>query len=989
MTPTYNDQNHHNLAIGHCNIQGGLTNLGKTTHLTQLIRNHKLDILALNELNLNDTIHTSTLNIPSSFNLLRFDRPNSSRGGCGMMINKKLSYTELHVNHDVLNIEATWIRMNKSNINICSFYRSHNYCSVENFIEYMHICMKKFNGKKVVWIGDVNIDQNNINSSQYKKLDMTLKSYNLVQTVQGITRMAKTGNKLTQSTIDVIFTNCYSEFVNCSVLDERIGDHQAIKCEISNKVAKAPKYEKVDIRNHCKHNVKQFLAFLGEGSDYSRLLESNDVEAITTGLCEHIEDAYYNFFPIKTIQRRENFIDKPSAELLEAIKCTGKLYKKFKKLKDEVEKSRCRYCTTCGKCIKLAKAWEAYKSQRNLRTKISRTCKRQNIIKDLKAKSAKNDLKGIWKTIKHASNINPTTRNEETLVENNPDTFNTHFAGIGSQIQSDVPSIDNVTFSDFLPVKENNYSFENFEEVTKDNIISYVKSLPRNKAIFDSVPLSILKLATPCIIKPLTHIVNLSLQNGVVPTVCKKARVTPIHKAGDKSNPTNYRPISILPFIGKIIEYFVSMQLTDYMEDNRLFSRHQFGFRKNHSTNYLMFDLIDEIYKGKSKACKPGIIFLDIKKAFDTVNHDILIKKLIYYGIGGVVLTWFKNFLHDRFQCTRISNKVSNFLEVKRGVPQGSVLGPILFSIYINDINYACNLSKPYLFADDSALFFEDVSRSSYLNMKIELITMFKWLSVNKLSFNAEKTEFMIFDSNDQSDELEIEIKNISIKIRECKETKYLGLILDNHLNFKAHIDYVKKKVVKRIGAMYRSKNLLPVKYRKMFANALMLPQFDYLDTIYNRAGKTKLAELDILYKKVAKIALGVPNTESSINVYRDIGWLPLHLRRQLHLSNYMFRIINDNCPSNFMNRFNYVSGGSRNSERCNLYINKSASHKNFYYLGAKCWNIIPQNLRNLENIDKFSQTYKAKMLQCITTDPNYILNNSYDFFYCPDLSDN
>ena len=174
-----------------------------------------------------------------------------------------------------------------------------------------------------------------------------------------------------------------------------------------------------------------------------------------------------------------------------------------------------------------------------------------------------------------------------------------------------------------------------------------------------------------------------------------------------------------------------------------------------------------------------------------------------------------------------------------------------------------------------------------------------------------------------------------------------------------------------------------------MFANALMLPQFDYLDTIYNRAGKTKLAELDILYKKVAKIALGVPNTESSINVYRDMGWLPLHLRRQLHLSNYMFRIINDNCPSNFMNRFNYVSGGSRNSERCNLYINKSASHKNFYYLGAKCWNIIPQNLRNLENIDKFSQTYKAKMLQCITTDPNYILNNSYDFFYCPDLSDN
>lgn len=986
MAPTTEDQNYHNLTIGHCNIQGGLINLGKTTQLTELINNHNLDIFSLNELNLNDTIHTSTLNIPSSFNLLRIDRPNSSRGGCGMMINKKLSYTELQFSHDIPNIEALWVKLKGSNLNICSFYRSNKYCTVENFIDYMHICMRQLSGKKVVWIGDVNIDQNNINSSQYKKLDMTLKSYNLVQTVQGITRMAKVGNKFTQTTIDVVFTNCYSEFVNCSVLDEKIGDHQAIKCEISYKVPKAPKYEKVVIRNHCKNNVKQFLAFLGEGSDYSRLLESNNVEAVTTGLCEHIEDAYYKYFPLKTIQRRENFIDKPSAELLDAIKGTGKLYKKFKKLKDEVLKSGCNHCSTCGKCLKFEKAWGNYKSKRNLRTKISRTCRRQNIIEDLKMKSAKNDLKGIWKTIKHASNINPTTKCDKNLVENDCNSFNTHFATIGSHIQSNVPCIDKVSFSDFLPSKENNYSFENFEEVTNEDIISYVKSLSRSKAVFDTIPLFILKSATPHIIEPLTHIVNLSLLTGEVPTVCKKARVTPIHKAGDKHNPTNYRPISILPFIGKIIENFVSIQLTDYMESNRLFTRHQFGFRKNHSTNYLMFDLIDEIYKGKSRSCTPGIIFLDIKKAFDTVNHDILIKKLIYYGIGGAVLTWFKNFLQGRYQCTKIRNIISNFLIVKAGVPQGSVLGPILFSIYINDINYACNLSKPYLFADDSALFFEDVSRISYINMKIELITMFKWLSVNKLSFNAEKTEFMVFDSNDQIDEIGIEINDTSIKIKECKEIKYLGLILDNNLSFKKHIDYIKKKVVKRIGAMYRSKSLLPVKYRKMFANALMLPQFDYLDTIYNRAGKTKLAELDILYKKVAKIALGVPKSESSINVYRDMGWLPLHLRRQLHLSNYMYRIINDNCPSNFMSRFSYVSGGSRSSESCNLYINKSTSHKNFYYLGAKCWNIIPHNLRNSEDIDKFSKTYKAQLLQSIIADPNYLLNNSYDYFYSPSV---
>ena len=167
-----------------------------------------------------------------------------------------------------------------------------------------------------------------------------------------------------------------------------------------------------------------------------------------------------------------------------------------------------------------------------------------------------------------------------------------------------------------------------------------------------------------------------------------------------------------------------------------------------------------------------------------------------------------------------------------------------------------------------------------------------------------------------------------------------------------------------------------------MFANALMLPQFDYLDIIYNKAGKSKLNELDILYKKVAKITLDVPKYESSLNVYRDMKWLPLHLRRQAHLSAYMFRIIKNMSPSNFMNKFRFISGGSRDGNNCNLYTHKSQTHKDFYYLGAKCWNNLPHYLRDIDDVGRFGKIYKAQLLQSILSDSNYRPDNSFNYFY-------
>ena len=256
-------------------------------------------------------------------------------------------------------------------------------------------------------------------------------------------------------------------------------------------------------------------------------------------------------------------------------------------------------------------------------------------------------------------------------------------------------------------------------------------------------------------------------------------------------------------------------------------------------------------------------------------------------------------------------------------------------------------------------------------------------MQANRLSLNNDKTKILIFDSNPAQAAVLINVKkDLTLVFCECKSQKYLGLVVDSRLNFYEHIEYIKKKVAKRIGAMYRSKNLLPIKYRKTFANALMLPQFDYLDIIWSRTSKTKLNELDVIYKKVAKIALNVDMKESSMEVYKQMKWLPLHLRRQLHLSTYVYRIVNQTCPKQFIDKFSYISGGTRDGENCNLYIPKSRTHKEFFYNGAQSWNILPQKLRHSESCKIFSKYYKNLLLVSITNDSAYKTDNKFDKLY-------
>ena len=381
--------------------------------------------------------------------------------------------------------------------------------------------------------------------------------------------------------------------------------------------------------------------------------------------------------------------------------------------------------------------------------------------------------------------------------------FSSYFSNIGPNHAKRIQSATlhkNFLFGDFPQSMFLNLA-------TQEEIVDIACKFPAGKSAgYDNIPMSIIKRSIGSISSPLTHIINLSIIHGIVPDELKIARVVPIFKSGDKALFSNYRPISVIPCFSKFLERIIYNRIINYLNDFNVLCDNQYGFRKNRSPSLALIDSISSAFDRREHAIG---VFLDLSKAFDTVNHVILFDKLEHYGIRGLALEWVKSYFSQRKQFDEFNNVISSPEGISCGVPQGSILDPLFFILYVNDLNNVSMLDA-ILFADDTNLFISHNDPVYLINtLNRELNKLSTWFAANRLSLNLSKTYFMVFKPWQKRQSFEFQVSINEQPILRVSETMFLGVFLDDNLTWKPHISLLASKLSKSIGIIHKSRFFL------------------------------------------------------------------------------------------------------------------------------------------------------------------------------------
>ena len=479
-------------------------------------------------------------------------------------------------------------------------------------------------------------------------------------------------------------------------------------------------------------------------------------------------------------------------------------------------------------------------------------------------------------------------------------------------------------------------------------------------------------IATPnlhLVIIPLTEIINCSLAHGIVPDQLKSAKVVPIFKKGEKECLANYRPISVLPYFAKFLEKVMYDRLSSYVNKANLIHPSQHGFQTGHSTFMALLDMEEKISKAIDNNEYSIGIFIDLAKAFDTVDHSILLKKMSNFGIRGLQLKWFHSYLSERTQRVLCNGSLSPLGHIAYGVPQGSNLGPLLFLLYINDLANVSTTLHFILFADDTNIFYSNRSCTSLMEIvNNELTLISKWFVANRLTLNVDKTNFINFKSYRKIKPVNLALTLEGSLIRQVDSTKFLGVFLDQHLSWKTHINYISQKIAKNIGIVSRISYLLPKTIRLNLYYSLILPYLNYCNLIWASNYESRLHKLIILQKKAIRLIQGARKDAHTAPIFRDLNLLNLKQIRSLQIGEFIYRYEHNLLPSSFAGYFTLGSQiHGHFTRRATSYrpVKARTNTREFSIraAGPLLWNSIPLEIRSSKTRHEFKKRLRLFLI--------------------------
>ena len=494
-----------------------------------------------------------------------------------------------------------------------------------------------------------------------------------------------------------------------------------------------------------------------------------------------------------------------------------------------------------------------------------------------------------------------------------------------------------------------------FSEENSTNVEKLIENIKIDVATGeDNIGAKLIKDGKNTIAPLLTKIINKCYQLNTFPECMKKAIIIPIHKKENPDDISNYRPISILPTLSKILERSAVNQLTEYLEKNNLISPNQHAYRKQHSTITCLTEVINHVYNLLENKKHTAIASLDLSKAFDSIDHELILKKLTNLGLKTEAVLYIKSYLANRKQVTKFKNFTSNEETVQSGIPQGSIMGPLLFLCFTNDLaNEFGNKCKMVAYADDTQLII-DADNITQLKKKIEpvITTAQNWYRANSMKNNIAKTEILMVNPSKQNEKMKINIQHEGkkITIETVPFIKVLGIFIDMKLNWSKQVNAVRSRAMDSVRNLHRINHLLPEKHRVALYKALIDPLFSYGDIIWGGCTKQDSEKLQRVQNFASKSITGNRKYDSASASLRKLKFLNLEQRRQVHQTVFVHKALTEKSTSSINQLYtSYLSSANtRRAETNRLTIPKHSStryEKSPLYRSITSWNQSPTNL--------------------------------------------